>query len=707
MTLRLILLLVFCRLPVLLCGMDPYLTQTHVPVEVAIRAELDVTAPDGLELHAAFTSPSGTIVRVPAFWAGGRLWKVRYSSGETGLHRYRMEADRPVAGLVGVEGAVEVQPYVGDNPLFRHGPVRSAANQRHLEHADRTPFFWLGDTWWRGLTDTLVWPHGFRVLAADRRAKGFTVVLLAAGLPSDVRVLDESEGWGVAERAAETVDGTRPDLFDQIDLRVQHLVEQGIVPCLVMPANQGKPTTRHRNWVARYGAYPVIWCLVDPAFNPLGDAAEKAEPPQVVELLGTKAVYRWLLGGHQQDEEDAAEERWSGLFGVGTGQTALSSLAVLADGLDRLVRARHRRPVVSMGGNYQGLFTEGNFGDQLQRHQFWVTLLGGGAGHTYGANGVWQLNWPGRDYGPAHQGRPWGNTPWPEAMHHLSSQQLGWSRQFLEESNWTELLPVPGGARFLRDEIPPFEETGATWIGPGTAVDGVVILGGAIRVPAEGGIRRAMLRIVSEAGYALSVNNAMIHQGQTPSDAPEGSAHHPAWEFPLLGEYLRPGRNLIRLRFDGASLTRARSVAVHVRVEMEDGTVVDAVSDLRWRWMRVPSEWPSEVLELDVHNGGHRVVAQSGNISVPAETAFSDSDSYGPRVARVPGQRWLVYLPASVPVEIDDLPDQELSLEVFNPADGQREPMVLVRPDASGRLRYHPSRGGDRVLQLRTLAPGQ
>lgn len=38
-----------------------------------------------------------------------------------------------------------------DNPLYVHGFLRvNAATNRYLEHADGTPFYWLGDTHWSG-----------------------------------------------------------------------------------------------------------------------------------------------------------------------------------------------------------------------------------------------------------------------------------------------------------------------------------------------------------------------------------------------------------------------------------------------------------------------------------------------------------------------------------------------------------------------------
>ena len=44
-------------------------------------------------LDVVFTEPSGAQKTVPAFWAGGKQWKVRYSSPVVGLHRYRTQCN--------------------------------------------------------------------------------------------------------------------------------------------------------------------------------------------------------------------------------------------------------------------------------------------------------------------------------------------------------------------------------------------------------------------------------------------------------------------------------------------------------------------------------------------------------------------------------------------------------------------------------------
>ncbi len=122
---------------------------------------------------------------VPAFWAGGKKWTVRFSPPTQGQYTYRVECtDKANPGLNGKEQTLAVTACTGDNPLVKRGPLRVSANKRHFEHADGTPFFWLGDTWWKGLCKWLPW-DGFQEFTADRRKKGFSVVQIVCGTYPD------------------------------------------------------------------------------------------------------------------------------------------------------------------------------------------------------------------------------------------------------------------------------------------------------------------------------------------------------------------------------------------------------------------------------------------------------------------------------------------------------------------------------------------
>jgi hypothetical protein len=118
-----------------------------------------------------------------------------------------------------------------------------------------------------GLCARLKWPEDFQSLAADRKAKGFNVIQIVAGLYPDMPAFDErgaNEAGFPWEQAYRRI---RPEYFDAADRRIFYLVEQGLVPCVVgawgyhLPwLGEDKMKQHWRYLVARWGALPVVWC---------------------------------------------------------------------------------------------------------------------------------------------------------------------------------------------------------------------------------------------------------------------------------------------------------------------------------------------------------------------------------------------------------------------------------------------------------------
>ena len=133
----------------------------------------------------------------------------------------------------GQESSLTVYPYQGDNPLYQHGPLRVAAEGHHLVHADGTPFFWLADTWWMGLTKRLHWPDGFQTLALDRWNKGFSVIQIVAGLYPDMPPFDPRGANEAGFPWTPDYASLNPDYFAMANRRIRYLVETGFVPCIV------------------------------------------------------------------------------------------------------------------------------------------------------------------------------------------------------------------------------------------------------------------------------------------------------------------------------------------------------------------------------------------------------------------------------------------------------------------------------------------
>ena len=419
-------------------------------------------------LDVVFTDPAGTARRVPAFWAGGTHWKARYASPLVGTHRWRSECSRrDDQGLHGLEGAVEVDPYMGGNPFFRHGPLRVAADRRHFEHADGTPFFWLGDTWWMGLSHRLQWPAEFHRLAADRKQKGFNVVQIIAGLypdmhPFDPRGANETGFPWEADYAR-----IRPEYFDAVDRRLYHLVEEGLMPCLVgawgyfMPWMGVEKLKAHwRYLIARYGAWPAVWCAAGEANLPwyLSEGFPYDDRQQV---KGWTEVLRYIRAtdsfGHLLTIHPTAIGRYTSrhatedetlldfdLLQTPHGQKEAAPTTVRA--ARESYEAKPPMPVINGEAAYEKLLD--TIGTEWTRAMFWLCVMNGTKGHTYGANGIWQLNRPGDPHGPSPHttGTGYGTITWEEAMRLGGSQHVAYGKRFMESLPWTELVPMTGAA---------------------------------------------------------------------------------------------------------------------------------------------------------------------------------------------------------------------------------------------------------------------
>src|SRR5215203_5072582 len=81
--------------------------------------------------------------------------------------------------------------------------------------------------------------------------------------------------------------------------------------------------------------------------------------------------------------------------------------------------------------------------EEIQRFLFWACLLDGAAGHTYGANGIWQVNTPEKPFGPSPHGLSWGHRPWDEAMRLPGSLHIGLAKKLLERYTWEKFEPHP------------------------------------------------------------------------------------------------------------------------------------------------------------------------------------------------------------------------------------------------------------------------
>ncbi len=393
---------------------------------------------------------------VPAFWAGGDQWTVRFAPPVQGEFQYKVKcSDASNKDLNGGAQSLKVTAYSGDNPLYRHGKFAVSKNGRHFQHADGTPFLWLGDTWWKCLAKRLTW-EGFQELAADRKKKGFSVVQIVAGPYPDEGPFEPmwaNEGGHPYKNQQFTE--LNPEYWRFADRRLQHLVDTGLVPAIVGAWGRADcDAMRHvgveglkRHWrylIARYGAYPVFWILGGELHNHTkwgeGTWGEVGRHVREIDPYHTPITAHSGSGrrGNEGDQHIIDYDMIGGSHneGIAIG-SAISSFRATYE-------KKPAMPVLVGEAIYEGHM---QFGFQyVQRHMFWQYLLSGAAGHTYGAAGIWHASVDG-DPGCASSAfggrRTYDWTTWREGMNYAGSTQVGLGKKLLEQYPWHRFEPHP------------------------------------------------------------------------------------------------------------------------------------------------------------------------------------------------------------------------------------------------------------------------
>jgi hypothetical protein len=411
---------------------------------------------NNVELDVVLTSSKGQW-RVPTYWAGGNEWRVRFAPPEAGTYQVTTVcSDKSNPDLHGQASSLEATAYRGNDPLLAHGPLRIAASKRTIEHADGTPFFWLGDTWWMGLCKRWSWPDDFKLMTADRVTKGFTVIQIVAGLYPDMPPFDERGANEAGFPWEKDFTRINPAYFDMADLRIQWLARSGLVPCIVscwgyfLPLMGVEKMKQHlRNMIARWGAYPVIWCLAGEATMPYY-LSKNPEQDRQAQMDGWTEVGRYVrqvdpyhrlvtIHPTQVGRDQVKDES---VLDINMLQTGHGGYGSISNTIVSVTRERSRQPVmpVLVGEvSYEGILHESTA--EVQRLAFWASMLSGAAGHTYGGNGIWQVNTRQKPFGASPWGGNWGSIPWEEVCRLPGSTQLGLAKGLLQRYAWWRFEP--------------------------------------------------------------------------------------------------------------------------------------------------------------------------------------------------------------------------------------------------------------------------
>lgn len=446
--------------------------QQRAPLEWGFTSTENYKDPfNEIELDVIVVDELGQSWTVPAFWSGRSEWKIRFSAPHTGTYTYESVCtNKADAGLNGQKGRLQISAYTGSNPLYIHGPVRVMKNGRYFEHEDGTPFAWLGDTWHPLFTSRINSTDEVQLLAKDRAEKGFTLIEVVNGLLCDVQPGDErlkNEGgfpW------TGNFDAINPAYYELADQKIKAIVDNGLA--VAMTGSWGmyieflgveKMKKHFRNMVARYAAYPVFWILAGETIIPAYDIVMKgADTPEfqawIIEakIKWTKLLsylkeldpFRNLITTHVMHEHLSVDEVEKPelldfvQFQAGVHDEVLDSISHdVKHQTKRGYELDPVRPVVNGESPYEGMLYHCR--SEVQRWFFWHSMLGGCAGWTYGASGMFNASHKDKPFGTAHYGICWGEQTWQEAYQFEGSKHVGNCRKFLNKYEWWKLKPAP------------------------------------------------------------------------------------------------------------------------------------------------------------------------------------------------------------------------------------------------------------------------
>ncbi|MGA3097595.1 MAG: DUF5060 domain-containing protein [Bryobacteraceae bacterium] len=249
--------------------------------------------------------------RVYGFWDGGQTFRVRVVATAPGTWKWRSGSAPADTGLDGKSGSFTAIDWTAEEKernLLRHGFIRATANGHALEHADGTPYFAIGDTWYSVGANRFKWydddqerpmgpTAGFKDYVRFRRAQGYNWVNVIAAFPNwitDGKPWNVSMPDGTTVRSAwlefgknsaknmdneggrpfvfpgkvpgyedmfPDVDRINPEYFKYVDRKIDYLNENGFVPFIEVSRRDASLLwSKYYKWPDSYARFiEYVW----------------------------------------------------------------------------------------------------------------------------------------------------------------------------------------------------------------------------------------------------------------------------------------------------------------------------------------------------------------------------------------------------------------------------------------------------------------
>ncbi len=411
---------------------------------------------EDVDVFATFSGPDGQVLKLLAFWDGDNKWVVRFAPTAvgcwSGVFSSTDEENADFSGTV----EVECVPYTGELDMYRHGFLRVSADRTYLEHADGTPFFWLGDTHWTFITEERwdesnhpAYESQFKACVDKRVQQKFTVYQCNfrdgkkdGYFGRNLNLMQETDGGFVPNIE---------EFQNNVDKKMKYLADYGLLIAVGYAWGYDMPiggVERYKKMakytMARYGAYPVAWTLAGELPGYMGDLEENVRLWNEV----AKECKRWNVYGNLQSVHLACSRPFPKLYTDEDWLDFAMSQAGHGDAdMEQTMYAQFKEmydgfPILESEGFYEaaasGELSSRPITPAMMRRLAYLIMQSGGCGYTYGCLGVWELQWE-----AGIGGIGWGEMAWWDGLNLPGADQLTIMRDFYESVGWQNLKPLP------------------------------------------------------------------------------------------------------------------------------------------------------------------------------------------------------------------------------------------------------------------------
>ncbi len=448
-------------------------TETWIANEMTFIAQTDIKDPVASAKFDVIFKKDKSEMIVPGFWDGENIWHVRFALPAEGTWSFTtVFSDTADSGLHNISGTINVTKYSGDLAIYKHGFIKVDPNKKYFVYNDGTPFFYLGDTHWNFLTEEydkagsnagdIDTTSHFKYIVNKRVSQGYTVY--------------QSEPIGAGFDLTNGI--TQADIsgFRNADKYFKYIADMGLVHAnaqfffastmnetiMQMENYNDYLDILSRYWVARFSAYPVMWTLaqevdndyyynentkanttMNSQVNPWKHVCEciyKYDPhksPISAHQEGASTVINYTTPSNSAFRNVTGHSWWANQWKPKLNQPLDFS------GARDYWASGQGKPAVVYEGRYDNLWTK----EYGARAQGWLAFLNGMYGHGYGAVDIWLYK---SSYDIENDTVRDGITitteekamPWSESIELPSGYQMGYMKEFLEQFEWWNLIPV-------------------------------------------------------------------------------------------------------------------------------------------------------------------------------------------------------------------------------------------------------------------------